>query len=396
MRKNNDSGFSMLELLVVGGLLAALALGGAKMMKTQSTAQKTVEKNYEIVTLTENMKGILGVPDNCRLTFSGISPSNGSVTSLKKRVGAQVEEIFHVNSDLPGGLKVRSFRFDRSHPALASNESQLRIEFSRGSNTLRDEMIKFIKLTFMVDNNGVISSCYATTNTDGFWVQSIVDPNDIYYTGGDVGIGTHDPQKKLHVASEGSGDILLEQLDGMADMKRWNLASEGGSATTPSNFALRQLNDAANAGAVPLFVEGATGNVGFGTSTPKAKLDVGGQMKVGGPGVCDASTKGSMAYDSTLDRMVACFGNPLQWRSMSAPVISAPMTVSCNGGGSNVTNTVNLGNHDYCFLTNVQGSNMGKDDHWRFNCDVKATGNSWSLSATCKESNTTCVAMCSN
>ena len=75
-----------------------------------------------------------------------------------------------------------------------------------------------------------------------------------------VGIGTKEPARKLHISDDNAVEIIMEQTDALADFRRWNLVVDGGSASSASQFYIRQLNDAGNGGNVPLTISG-TGRV---------------------------------------------------------------------------------------------------------------------------------------
>ena len=54
-----------------------------------------------------------------------------------------------------------------------------------------------------------------------------------------------------------------------------------------------------------------SGNVGIGTTTPNAKLDVIGRIKIGGFSTlptCDSSSEGTIAYNTQLKKLVICIG----------------------------------------------------------------------------------------
>ncbi|MFA5271545.1 MAG: hypothetical protein WC412_04280 [Candidatus Omnitrophota bacterium] len=108
-----------------------------------------------------------------------------------------------------------------------------------------------------------------------FWTQTGNDlyPNDTT-TPWEVGIGTTSPARELHIANNVSAEMVLEQSNAKTDYKRWNFVVDGGDPATESNFYIRQLNDTGTNGNIPLYINGATGVVGIGTTNPQAKLDV--------------------------------------------------------------------------------------------------------------------------
>jgi len=59
-----------------------------------------------------------------------------------------------------------------------------------------------------------------------------------------------------------------------------------------------------------------TGNVGIGTNSPASMLDVNGAIKVGFSNTCDASTGGTLRYNSTIASIQYC--NTTNWASVSS------------------------------------------------------------------------------
>lgn len=70
-----------------------------------------------------------------------------------------------------------------------------------------------------------------------------------------------------------------------------------------------------------------TGNVGIGSSTPTAKLDVNGDIQLGNSSAtCSATTEGSLRYNSTLKRMEFC--NATSWSDMTVPILPTGAVMS--------------------------------------------------------------------
>ena len=94
--------------------------------------------------------------------------------------------------------------------------------------------------------------------------DSFSSPKFVIDNGGNVGINTTSPQKKLHIVTEPSDrQIRLEDSSGF-----WEFWAGG-------NFHIREDGSDDR-----LFIRGGSGNVGIGTTNPQAKLDVNGDIKV--------------------------------------------------------------------------------------------------------------------
>ncbi|MCB0126012.1 MAG: tail fiber domain-containing protein, partial [Caldilineaceae bacterium] len=111
----------------------------------------------------------------------------------------------------------------------------------------------------------------------GHWT---VTPTGIYYSGGNVGIGTSSPVYEFDVVassiriasplSAGWSEIDLFSGRTVSDEKIWNIANNGSNGM----LQFRALNDARTAALVEPLNILRNGNVGIGTVTPGAPLEV--------------------------------------------------------------------------------------------------------------------------
>ncbi len=124
-----------------------------------------------------------------------------------------------------------------------------------------------IGLSMKLDASNNISECFSVgTNANGFWLASPTNLGDIYFAGGNVGIGTTSPGYNLDV------------LGGLRATTGLNTNNDSvfsfGSGTT-------WIQGSSTTNALRLFTNGGervrvdtTGNVGIGTTTPGYPLDV--------------------------------------------------------------------------------------------------------------------------
>ena len=83
----------------------------------------------------------------------------------------------------------------------------------------------------------------------------------------DVGIGTTSPNTRLHVTTSGGNQMVLEDSAAGLNLKKWILNSEAGT------LGVKLVNDAFSSSQTFVSVL-SSGNVGIGTTSPSARLDV--------------------------------------------------------------------------------------------------------------------------
>ena len=141
-----------------------------------------------------------------------------------------------------------------------------------------------------------------TSSVSGKWVD-VSDSGDIYYTGGNVGIGTTSPDEALHVEGSllvdayntsdpsSSGIFFREGLTGEypaddpqpynASITLWDGSNNGASYDGLSINGYDGVVVRTGSNEVPSLVVPSSGNVGIGTTSPSATLDVRSGEKTG-------------------------------------------------------------------------------------------------------------------
>lgn len=193
-RSYEQSGFSLTETLIAGGILATIAAFGMKLFDTQSRGQRQVEANFEIATTVQQIQTILSRQANCTETFLGQNVNSGSASKIRKSINSTFEDVYPVGGQLPNNIWLKGISLTRDFPGLPSNEGMVKLTFSRGKASVKEEASKHVRITFSKDASDNIVTCVALGEVvDTFWKQSPGDPLNIYYNLGSVAVGVPDP-----------------------------------------------------------------------------------------------------------------------------------------------------------------------------------------------------------
>lgn len=265
----SKKGFSLAETLIAGGILGGMALAGSQLFKNQSKSQKQVETNYEIVNILQGQRQVLSSVNNCSHTFNGRNPQGGTTNTLHRfRPTAPppgFEPIYEKDAIIPGGnIKVLSYTLSKNEIPATTLETFLRVTFSRGKSAISETSTKMIRLGYTPDGAGNINTCWVlNSDVSNFWLQSTIDPDDIFYNGGQVGIGAtmSDPQHTLDLI----GDLRIQSGAGSLIFNGLTLTATGPLVVSPSMSSPGDMISGGNLQATGNVAAGgnlqATGNV---------------------------------------------------------------------------------------------------------------------------------------
>lgn len=213
-----QDGFSLMEVMVAGSLLAALSYAGIKLMTDQSRAQKSVESRAEITALLTDMRTILSKEQSCIATFQNrnINTPEGTVTYLISQEyfpattppASQPPKIqrYHSNTNPNAGkfygngnVKILGYRLDGSVNSLdgtgnfATGPSgnkvgaiNLHVRFYVGKNRAQSAEVVTRKILLNVekDASDKIIRCTAAggVGIEGRYLQRLADSDASYRT----------------------------------------------------------------------------------------------------------------------------------------------------------------------------------------------------------------------
>lgn len=89
------NGFSLVEVLVAGAVLAGLALVLAKLGLESAKNSKTADSNMEMSNVVRDISATISVPENCKATAYG--PIGHPISAIKKKSTSGFIETYKVN-----------------------------------------------------------------------------------------------------------------------------------------------------------------------------------------------------------------------------------------------------------------------------------------------------------
>lgn len=298
MHKLTKKGFSIVEVMVAAGLLSIISYGLMSIVTGASKQQKGIVAKDGMRELTGEIRGVLSSVAACTQSFAstdltiatGTSPSF-TKSSIKDAVGTNKYFVggLYINKILKlGDLVVSKLELDAaSSPQTGIAELNIiaeKVGDIEGSRTTHQTIS--LKMTFNTAGfPNRISECVSlSAASESIW-KLASNMTDIYYNGGNVGIGTTTPNALLDL----SGGPVWTTRSWMKQLKLGNGAAiQFGSGSNsflmgetfnlpPNRFYLGPVtgNTAASVVTYSLVMDDV-GNVGIGTQNPTSKLEVGG------------------------------------------------------------------------------------------------------------------------
>lgn len=265
----------MVELTLVAGLLGGVSLVVMNLMNQSTKSSVKYQFDSEVNLSTNELNAILSDPLKCVAALG----STASPTNINGK--------YYISTDPAGGggygnanIKINSYVFTSS-----GNDGLLSILFEN-KNILKGTtgpatVLRTIKL-YVEGTPGAITNCrsLSSSSTD---IWSHGTGSDIFYSGGNVGVGTNNPETSVHITSTSSSnnaalliaapagdDASIQLISDLTPELEFNNQARNKFAKLTYNNGNLFLN--MQGGRSTFFNQ--NGNLGLGVADPRAVLDV--------------------------------------------------------------------------------------------------------------------------
>lgn len=202
--KDHYSGFSLVEVIVAMALMTVIGLSMMSLFSTMFKTQRGINARDAMRDLTVEVRSVLSDKTACLNTFTGQSLLSGSaaVTVVKDPLNAVK---FTAGNAYMGGLLsfssvvMQDFVPNSSPPN--TGKAKLYIYADKTGEFIGVKTTHAVlSAQVEIDASKNITKCIAIGGlNDSLWQVSTTNTSDIFFQGGNVGVGTNNPQAALEV-----------------------------------------------------------------------------------------------------------------------------------------------------------------------------------------------------
>jgi prepilin-type N-terminal cleavage/methylation domain-containing protein len=258
----NEAGFTLLEIMIAVGIMGVLSLAFMNISKQSTKASAKFQSDIDATTAANEIMGYLSDPLVCSLaTNLGLRDTTGlpgaDVSAVFTQITRKNGSAAYVVGGGPYGssnLMIQSYKFRDttaddvdSTATPGQRELYLVITFNKKainqtavSPTTFERKIKISFQTTVSDTTRIISFCKAVSmGYDGIWTR-VIGANDIYFSGGNVGILTATPAANLSIGASGTNTQGISVTKGAGETGISVIGGEGivSNATDASGAGL--------------------------------------------------------------------------------------------------------------------------------------------------------------
>ncbi|MBL7047732.1 MAG: tail fiber domain-containing protein [Candidatus Marinimicrobia bacterium] len=225
----NNRGISLIGVTVALGIMGGISVAVMRMSKQSSQSVAKLKLNTDVVFSINEINAILSDPVKCKLTFDSDTPdsivsrvafdgTNYTVASRK------YYKTFSTEGDGASGYGVSKFKINSyqlegegSDAFLTLNiEKKASVHKTGGSTTFPRRLNMYVER-----DGGAITMCRTLTDSyPDVWGRKN-DSADIFYTDGNVGIGTNAPTVALEIIGDmkSTGKMTADQFHYTSDKR---------------------------------------------------------------------------------------------------------------------------------------------------------------------------------
>ena len=281
---NKPSGFVILEVLIAAGLLGIVSYGIVTMLSNASKSQRGIQAKDMQREIMAEISNLLTNKTACLNSFGGGNPiASFTRTDIYDSTSPGPVSKFKTTTKHGSGLlEYREFKVDDWQPGAGytdKGKANLTIKLTKVGDTLGVKEIEQ-KIILKLNASNRITECYSTGSSySGFWNASPANLNDIFYSGGKVGIGTTTPLDSLHLNNiGGGGNYTGMQItnSGVSGRSYGLYVTANGNVIGDGKLGIWDWPSTQ----YKVVLDGATGNVGIGVDlgAPSSTLEVDGTI----------------------------------------------------------------------------------------------------------------------
>ncbi len=210
MRKHkflNIRGFSLVEVMVIGGILTIIGLGVMSLISNTTKSQRGLQAKDTMRDFAVEIRSTLSDKTACINTFTTKDLSTGEATVTVVKDASNNAKYSAGTTYMNGlinfkNLVMREFVADAANPNTGIAKLFVYAD-KNGDTSGVKTMHHALSAQIEMDASKNIIKCIAVGGlSDSLWQVSTTNPNNIFFNGGKVGIGTSSPRAALDVDSD--------------------------------------------------------------------------------------------------------------------------------------------------------------------------------------------------